>query len=156
MVSRTGFIIICLCLVSAASYAAGLTTGFSEVTLEGLGPGKGYSTQEVVGLPLTVVNTGEEPVDLKMELLMPDMSELKEGFEPIPDLAWIRLEKQEFKEIQPNEAATTDVVISIPPDEQYQGKKFQVFIWTHTIGEKIGVGLKSKLLFTIAREQTAK
>ncbi|OGW82845.1 MAG: hypothetical protein A2987_02030 [Omnitrophica bacterium RIFCSPLOWO2_01_FULL_45_10] len=145
------FLAIGLCLSPPKANAAGLSTGFSEVKIENLEIGKSYSTKETVGLPLVVVNTGDEPVDLKMELLLPQESELKEGFEPIPDLSWIRLERTEFKEIEPNEHATSDVIISIPPDPRYQGKKYQVFIWSHTVGGRIGVGLKSKLLFTIAK-----
>ena len=129
--------------------AAGLSTGFSEVKIENLEIGRSYSTKETAGLPLVVVNTGDEPVDLKVELLSPQESELREGFEPIPDLSWISLEKEDFNNIKPNEAATSDVVISIPDDEQYIGKKYQVFIWSHTTGRKIGVGLKSKLLLSI-------
>lgn len=129
--------------------AAGLSTGFSEVTLENLEIGKSYSTKEVAKLPLVVVNTGNEPIDLKIELLMPQSEELKEGFQAIPDLGWIKLEQTDFREIQPNEAATCDVIISIPGEAQYQGKKYQLFIWSHTVGRRIGVGLKSKLLFSI-------
>lgn len=129
--------------------AAGLSTGFSEVSLENLETGKSYSTKDKASLPLVVVNTGKEPVDLKVELLFPEESELKTGYEPVPDLNWISLEKYEFSDIEPGEAATTDVLISIPDDERFRGKKYQLFLWTHTIGRSIGVGLKSKLLMSI-------
>jgi len=142
-----------LCLLCCGTLdAAGLTTGFSEVSLSDLKIGKSYSTKETAGLPLVVVNTGDEPIDLKVELLLPQPSELKEGFEPIPDLTWIKLEKTEFKDIKPNDAAMTDVVISIPDDARYSGKKYQVFIWSHTVGRRIGVGLKSKLLFAVSKQ----
>lgn len=131
------------------AYAAGLSTTFSEVTLEGLEIGKGYSTKELANLPLAVVNTGEEPIDLKVEILLPEPEELKEGYEPIPDINWIRLKKSSFKGIKPKKAAVTDVKILIPADDIYKGKKYQVFIWTHSVGSAIGIGLKSKLLFTI-------
>lgn len=146
-------ILLVLMTVSSSNlWAKGLRTGFSEVTLEELETGKTYSTEEVANLPLVIVNTGEEPIDLKIELLLPDVSELKEGFKSIPDLNWIKLEQTEFTGIKPKEAAITDVVISIPDDDIYRGKRYQVFIWSHTIGTKIGVGLKSKLLFTIKNE----
>ncbi|MCM8781753.1 MAG: hypothetical protein NC828_01700 [Candidatus Omnitrophica bacterium] len=132
--------------------AAGLSTDFSEVSLENLEPGKTYSTKEVAALPLTVVNRGEEPIDLKIELLLPDASELKEGFEPIPDLGWVELKETEFKDIGPKKSVTTDVLINIPDNNIYRGKRFQVFIWSHTVGRQIGVGLKSKLLLSIKNE----
>ena len=144
------FLLAAWCFISYVTVeAAGLTTTFSEVKLENLQAGKTYSAKESAGLALVVVNTGEEAVDLKMELLLPQPSELKEGFAPIPDLSWIKLEKTEFKGIPPNKSAVSDVIISIPDDKQHQGKKYQVFIWSHTLGRRVGVGLKSKLLFTI-------
>lgn len=146
-------LLVTLCALSPSLWAKGLSTGFSELIIEDLGLGKTYSTKEVANLPLVVVNTGDEPVDLVMEPLIPDASELKEGYEPIPDLGWIKLEETEFKDIQPKEAAVTDVMISIPADDIYRGKRYQVFIWSHTIGTKIGVGLKSKLLFTIENKE---
>lgn len=152
-----GVILIMACGLTLAwrvsVYALGLTTRFSQVTLENLETGKSYSTKELAGLPLEVVNTGKEPVDLKIELLLPEPGELKQGFQPIPDLSWIKLEKKEFKNILPNAAASTDVVINIPDEPRYAGKKYQLFIWTHTVGPTIGVGLKSKLLFTISKKK---
>lgn len=136
----------------ASLEASGLSTGFSEVVLDNLMIGKTYSTNETVNLPLLVVNTGAEAVDLKIEVIMAEPSELKAGYEAMPDLSWIKLEKADFKEILPNEAAKTDVIISIPNDKRYSGKKYQVFIWTYTVGRKVGVGLKSKLLFSIKDE----
>lgn len=137
-------------LISAfAAEAGGLSTTFSEVTLEDLETGKTYSTKETANMPLEVANTGKEPVNLKVELIMPQAEELKKGFEPIPDLSWVKLEKTEFNNIKPNEKAVTDVVFSIPNTEKYMGKKYQVFIWSHTFGTNIGIGLKSKLLMII-------
>ncbi len=140
---------LALSLMANFAYAAGLSTTFSEVTLEGLEIGKNYSTKELAGLPLAVVNTGDESIDLKAEVLLPDVSELKEGYESIPDINWIKLKRTSFKNIKPKKAAVTDVKISIPADDIYKGKRYHVFIWTHSVGSVIGVGLKSKLLFTI-------
>jgi hypothetical protein len=138
-------VLICACVAEAG----GLSTTFSVVTLEDLEIGKTYSTKEVANMPLEIVNTGKEPVNLKIELILAQPEELKEGFEPIPDLSWIKLEKTEFNDIKPNETAVTDVILSIPDKEEYKGKKYQVFIWSHTFGTSIGVGLKSKLLLSI-------
>ncbi len=143
------FILSFICFNFHYAQAGGLSTTFSEVTLENLETGKAYSTKEVAGLPLEVINTGKEPVNLKVELLLPQESELKSGFEPIPDLSWIKLEKSEFKNIRLNEAAVTNVNIFIPNDKQYIGKKYQVYIWSHTVSGSIGAGLKSRLLLVI-------
>lgn len=135
-----------------AAEAGGLSTIFSEVTLENLEIGKTYSTKEAAKLPLEIVNTGKAPINLKVELVMPQEQELKTGFEPIPNLSWAKLEKIEFNNIGPNKSAVTDVVVSIPNKEKFKGKKYQVFIWSHTTGGAIGIGLKSKLLLVIKGE----
>lgn len=142
--------LLVFCLMPyALLQASGLSTGFSEVTLENLEAGRIYSIKDAAGLPLIIVNTGREPVDLKIELLLPDRSELNEGYASIPDLGWIKLARTEFRGIKPNDSAITDVIILIPDDKQYVDKKYQVFIWSHTVGKSIGLGLKSKLLFSI-------
>jgi len=145
-------VLLLLAICIPLAYAGGLSTTFSEVTLENLETGQAYSTNKTAGLPLIVINTGKQIVDLKVELLFPAAEELKPDFEPIPDLSWIKLEKTDFQGIKPNESAITDVIISIPGQKQYKGKQYQVFIWSHTTGTSIGIGLKSKLLLRIKSE----
>lgn len=141
---------IILCL-STPLYAGGLSTTFGEVKVENLKIGKEYSLEEVAKFPLIVNNTSDEVLELKVEVLYPKPKELKEDFEPIPDISWITLEKEEFT-LKPQEEAKTDVIIRIPDDKKYLGKRYQVYIWSHTVGRSLGVGLKSRLLFTIASE----
>lgn len=135
----------------ASLYAAGLSTTFSEITIDNLNIGRTYSIKEAIDLPLEILNTSNEPVDLELKLLLPEPQELKIGYESIPSLAWVELERTEFIALRPNGIATTDVVISIPDDEEYLGKQYQVFIWAYTVGERIDVGLKSNLLLKISQ-----
>jgi len=128
--------------------AGGLSTTFSEVHLNHLKAGGEYSMEEAVQFPLVVHNSSDEEVELVVEVLYPTEEELKEGFEPIPDISWIRL-KREYFTMGPGENAKTDVLIKIPDNEQYSGKSYQVYLWSHTIGRSLGVGLKSRLLFTV-------
>ena len=111
---------------------------------------------ELINLPLAVENTGDKNVNLKIDVLPPNKDELKEGYEPLPDSSWIKIAKDLF-EVEPKGMAVTDVIISIPDDERYLGKRYQAWIWSHTVGPgMIGVGLKSRILFSIAEaaEQT--
>jgi hypothetical protein len=134
--------------VSSPLYAGGLSTTFGEVKLENLKIGEEYSMEEAAEFPLVVQNTSDEQLAIKVEILYPKKEELKEGFEPIPDISWISLEKEQFS-LKPQEGAKTDVIIKIPNDKKYLGKKYQVYLWSHTVGRSLGVGLKSRLLFTI-------
>lgn len=138
-----------LACLSPPVYGRGLSTTFGEVKLENLKIGEEYSMEEAAEFPLVVLNTSDGIIELKVEVLYPKEGELKEGFEPIPDISWISLEEDYFI-LNPNEEARTDVVVNIPDDEEYIGRKYQVYLWSHTVGRAVGVGLKSRLLFTVA------
>jgi hypothetical protein len=144
--------LVVLAFGSTSALAAGLSTRFGEVTVTNLCIGHKYSMEETAKLPLAILNTSAGPVELRIDPMSPAESELKNGYEPIPDLSWISLERNLFT-IAPNEHGTTDIFVTIPNKRELLGKKFQVFIWSRTIGTSIGVGLKSKLLFDIAPEE---
>ncbi|MDI6735564.1 MAG: hypothetical protein QME42_05140 [bacterium] len=148
-------LILFLLCVRDAGAIMGLQTYFAKVLIENLNIGGTYSTKKLVNLPLNVLNTGEEEVNLKIETIIPAQGELDEGYEAIPDTSWIKVEKDTFFDVKSQEAIVTDVIITIPDDERYSGKRFEAFIWSHTVakgGIGFGVGLKSKLLFTISNE----
>ena len=133
-------------------YAGGLRTTFGEVVMENVKIGESYSTTRMVNMPLKVMNTSNMELKLLMEILKPREEELKEGYEIIPSTDWIKLDKYGYF-VKPSEEAISDVVITIPNDEQYMGKKFQAYIWSHTVGGEgfvLAVGLKSRLLIHIS------
>jgi len=130
--------------------AGGLRTQLGEVVIENLQIGQTYNLKELANLQLIVTNSGETQVDLQMEVLLPDSGELRQGAAAIPDPSWIALSQDLFK-LGPNQNAISDIIISIPDDDQYLGKKYQVNIWSHTLGGRsmnVAVGLKSRIIFT--------
>jgi hypothetical protein len=133
--------------------AAGLKTTFVKVSLENLRAGDTYSIRQLANLPLAVYNTGADTISLKVEATIPLAGELREGYEPIPDLSWIRLTQDVFEGIRPGASAMTDVAISIPSDGRCLGKHYQVMIWSHTVGDGlIACGLKGEVLFGVSSE----
>lgn len=132
--------------------AGGLRTQLGEVVIENLQIGQTYNLKELANLRLIVTNTSDYSVDLRMDILLPDSSELRQGAEPLPDTTWVSLSHNLFK-LDPDEKATSDITISIPDDDQYLGKKYQVTIWSRTLGGKgagmfLAFGLKSRIIFT--------
>jgi len=130
------------------SQANGLRTSFGKVALENVPMGVEYSMRRDSQFPLVIENNSDSVVEIKIEVLAPEGSEVQEGYEPIPSVDWVKLEKTSFM-VEPNGKAETDVVINIPYKEEYLGRKFHVFIWSHTIGESLGLGIRSKLLFSV-------
>ncbi len=142
-------------IAAGAAYAGGLSTTFVEVKLKDLKPGQTYSMKEEKGRALKVDNTTEDmTVDIAIEPEAPVDYNLVPGYEPIPDISWVEIEKDSFKGIGPGQAAETDIRISIPKGKGHKGKKYQVYIYSHTTGQAtFRTGLMSRILFEIAGEE---
>lgn len=146
-----GLILMVLLGIPFKAKAGGLSTQLGEVVVENLKIGHTYSLKDLANLPLIVTNNCDNKVDLKMEVLTPEFSELRNNSEPIPDPSWIRVAK-DFFELSPGEKAVSDIIISIPDDAKYFGKKYQAMIWSHTVGGKgfvLAYGLKTGVIFNI-------
>ena len=153
MLYRISVLIFALGMVcpSGPSYADGLRTGFGKVILENIPIGVIYSMRKDSKFPLSIKNESDRKISIKIEVVIPKEGEIQEGYEAIPDTSWIILEQNQFT-IEANGAAETDVVINIPDDKKYIGRKFHVFILSYTTGESLGIGLKSKLLFSVGNK----
>lgn len=150
MKRRILFITICILFLSGQLvYAMGLSTTFGQVRVDNVKIGQTYSMEKDAETPLIIKNTSDIELALKIDVLKPKENELIEECEAIPDTSWITLEQNSFV-LPPKNEISTDVIISIPDEERYKGKRYQVYIWSHTTGS-IAVGLKSKLLISIAK-----
>ncbi len=135
---------------------AGVRTPIGEVTLDNVPIGEEINMRELSNTPYRVMNTSDKPVILRMAIVGQDPGEyVKAGYEKIPDLGWIRLDKTEFR-LAPGEEGITDVFINIPKDEKYLSKKYQAYIWaqSYPLEEEPGInvltGVKSRVLLNIS------
>jgi len=144
------FIVAVILIWPCYMEASGLKTGLGEVVIENLQIGQTYNLTKLANLKLVVTNTSYNTVDLQMDVLLPDLNQLRQEAEPLPDKSWVKLSQDLFK-VDPNQKANTDIIISIPDDDQYLDKKYQFIIWSHTLGEggmNMAVGLNSRIIFT--------
>lgn len=135
--------------------AGGIGTNFGKVIVKNLEVGKTYSISKLSKFLLTVKNNSEGPTGLEIEILKPspDDKRLIEGREPIPDTSWISLEKYAFN-IPPGEEITTDVIVSIPENEAYRGKKYLVYILSRTTKGMIRLALQGRMTLEIAEDES--
>lgn len=153
---RIGFVIATVLVLALtvmmpqSTLAGGLSTQLGEVVVTNLQIGQTYNLRDLANLQITVTNTGEYVVNLKMDVLQPKNRELRQGAAIIPDASWVTL-SQDYFTVGSMQPASSDIIISIPDDPQYLGKKFQVIIWSHTVGAGstfMEVGLKSRIIFS--------
>lgn len=139
-----------IALTSTPLAAGGLSTQLGEVVIQNLQISQSYNLRELANLQLIVTNTGKESVHLRMDILKPEERELRQEAAAVPDASWITLSRDTFS-LGPMEPARADIIITIPDDSRYLGKKYQVIIWSHTVGNGstfMEVGLKSRIIFT--------
>jgi hypothetical protein len=147
-----GVILVSPALCTPSAAAGGLRCSPGEVVIENLEIGREYSLLALANVPLTVFNTGEEAVLVRVEPLRPEAAEVRSGVEPIPDAAWASACPDSF-ELAPQESKAVELKLRIPDDETLLGRTFQVQFWSHTLprpGEMLAYGLSSRVLFSIA------
>lgn len=132
-------------------FGAALTANFGEIVVQELRIGYPFSLKERAQFPYIITNAGSKPIEVKIEVKPPLESKVKKGYEPIPDVSWISLEK-DFFVINPHEQVSLDIVFNIPKDEKLIGKKYQVSLFPYTIEGIIQVQVESNILFTISKE----
>ena len=145
-------------LAPPARAGLGMSTRFGLVTLENLLPGTTVNTREAANLPYVITNRSDVPLTVKIVVERPgkDLGMEKLGYEVIPDTSWVRLDRTEL-EAAPGQDVGADVVLHVPDDDRWLGKRYQVNL--HATGQgpgMFGVGLMSVLRFSVAsRRPTA-
>lgn len=134
----TTIAIFCFLFSLEFGFCLGLSSTMGEVSIENLTIGSTYSVFQQSGMYLEILNKGDESVSLRIDITKPKNipEDLKKGYEPIPSIDWVKVEKNFFSEIQPGEKAITDITIIIPDDKKHYGKRYQVYLWSRTIPKK--------------------
>ena len=133
--------------MAICSYAGGLSTTFVQAKVENLEPGKEYSITDLTKSLVIKNTTSKITTDIEISPENAKEYNLIDGYEPLPDISWIKVKKSYFKDVGPGEKVETEVTISIPDNKAYYGKKYQAYLYSHTAGKgTFRMGLMSRLL----------
>jgi len=130
--------------------------GFSpgEIAYNNLQIGQIYDFRELSNTQHVVVNKSDSPVSVAIVKFKPSKSSVKKGYEPILDLNWVRVVPDIIKNIKPKKRKKVGIIVSIPDEEKYLGKKYQIMLQARTIGKSfIGVAMNNRILITISKEK---
>ncbi len=131
---------------------AGIGFSPSEIIYNNLQIGREYDFGELSNIQFEVKNRSESPVSVRIVKYKP--SSAKAGYEPIPDLSWVTVYPELLEKIKPKSKKQVGVKISIPDDEKYLGKKYQIMLQARTTGKSfIGIALNNRIMFTISEEK---
>ena len=158
------FLLFSICRVGFA-YADGISTDLAKLLIDDLRIGHSYrvSQEDVQILTakgfvwtsdvfLRITNTSAIEKDVYIMMLEFTEADM-EGYEVIPDMSWIEPETDYFPSVGSNETVQTDIIITIPDDRQYLGKKYEAKILSYIQYQGIiGIGVISKIYFSISSE----
>lgn len=155
-----GALMLCLSgfVMTETCHAVGLSVTWGEVRLENLKIGASYNMKDMAKTPYKVTYRGDKEVEIAVEVLAPREDELKDGYETIPDPSWVKVMNDRFF-LGPGESAYSDVVITIPDDKKYFGKRYQAHVHAHSVGAVqgvIGLALTSRIMIGIAQSEETK
>ena len=131
--------------------AGGLSCSLGEVVIENLKIGHVYSLETLANLPLMITNTADQPATIRIQPLVPDAGELRQGAEAVPSALWGGARPDSFL-LAAHETRKVELELRIPDDEKLFGRKFEVIFWSHTLaqaGDLLAYGLKSRVIFSI-------
>jgi len=148
-------LILGLMLIPVMTFGEGISLDtYGEVLVENLAIGESYSMMKLINLPYRVNNLSKQSAYLQIQPVKPQSSELKPGFEIIDNLDWINMGNS-LVAIAANGTYDTDIVLTIPKDKKYLGKKYQVFLAARFYDPNaslvaLSLGVMGRLLFTVA------
>lgn len=135
--------------IGRASVTRSLATEFVEVLVEGVPVASRYVLE---AKSVEVRNQSDLPMKIRYDADVPQPDELRAGYEPIPDAAWVSFEPRVF-DLKPGDTAAGKLVLYVPDDPNLVGRKFQVMLLLHAdpgAGSVLSIGLKPRFLFTVA------
>jgi hypothetical protein len=127
----------------------------------GIDPGKVYIDNLYPGaeadVPITIYNQNDYTTTFLVGARQPDHTET--GYEPFPHLDWISIEPEQVT-IDAHENSEIMVVIIMPEDARYSGKKAEVWVRFKEqekpdSGEMIQVEIATRLLISTRVEEEA-
>lgn len=135
---------------STTAHAGGLRCSIGEVLVDNLRVGGDYSLRTLANLPLSITNTGDQPVVVRVDVVVPGADELRYGAAALPNVSWASALPDSFG-LDPQETRDVELRLRIPDDPALCGRKFQVAFWSHTLpqpGDFVACGLSSRVIFS--------
>ncbi len=129
-------LILLLAVVSSEAKIGILGRFADDIVLERLSIGKTYNLRTLGNIPYRITNVGDAETDVVIEPYIPLENQLKPDYEAIPDPSWVQVIPNQFR-LKPQETGIAEVILTIPPDEKYLNRHFQVGI----AGKQKGTGL---------------
>lgn len=151
MIKTTGLILLMLSCAGTV-WAAAFTVNYSDIVLENLQPGIPVSLLQKAAFTLGINNVDTLSANMCLEVVAPNKNQLKEGYEPIPDVTWIKFDRESCW-IKPNQTENFNMIVYVPYNERLFGKKYEAIITAYTLEGVLKINIKSKVFISFTAER---
>lgn len=135
----------CFPLLSLHAQKLGISSRFGDVVVRRIQPGEIYNLKAIKNVPYVVSNLSEAPMDVKLEIVPPLEGTLKEGYEVLPSMDWVKIVPDRLK-LGPKESGSSEILISVPKDPKWKDRSYQCAIYAHSANPGfLNVGIYDKL-----------
>lgn len=132
----------------------GISFGPGEIIYNNLQIGESYDFGKLSNVKFEVKNNCEKSIGIKIIKYAPSKGSVKKGYEPIPDLSWVKVYPDSHKKIRPGKKKKASIIITIPNKKKYLGKKYQVMLQARIDSKSfMGVGVNSRVLFSVNKKK---
>lgn len=146
---KVNFTILAFLAGTPAQAKMSLGVQFPEIVMEKVELGQAYNLRQLKGIPYIVMNKSDMPLNVEVEVQVPQDKDLKEGYEAIPDPAWLRILPNKFH-MEPGDVMPSDVILAVPADSAFSGRHFQAFLFARSKGAgMLQVGVKHMVRFSV-------
>lgn len=150
MIQKALFMAFLLFYFAGSIYGQSRLTAPGQIEISMVTIGQIYDFKKISGTYYEVANYVQDGLKLKIEPLIPSPDRLaSKEFEPIPDLSWVRLDKEEFT-LKYGENTSANFYLTIPDDAQLLGKKYQFNLSVYAINYPRPLSLTTQILVTIS------
>jgi len=151
------------CLAALAALAgavdSGVSLGPALILVRDVPVGRRFSLGEAAQVRYALTNNSDEPVLYSVKAVVPDsynFAEFETGYEPAPDAAWFRLDREEV-EIPARGRVEVDLTVDIPDRPELRNRHWIVAVEAGR-SQKVAIGAALRLrarimLETVVAEQ---
>jgi hypothetical protein len=147
--AKVSFLFTLFVLGAPAMAKMSMGVQFPDIVLEKLDLGAAYNLRQLKGIPYVVMNKSDVPLDIQVEVQVPQKKDLKEGYEAIPDTRWLKVLPNKFR-LEAGDVAPADVILAIPADASLSGRHFQAHLHARSAGAgMLQIGVMHMIRFSV-------
>lgn len=146
---KVNFTILAFLAAMPAQAKMSLGVQFPDIVMEKVELGAAYNLRQLKGIPYVVMNKSDTPLDILVDVLVPEAKDMKEGYEAIPDTSWIKIMPNKFH-LEPGDVMPSDIILAIPKDPALAGRHFQAHLYARSNGAgMLQVGVMHLVRFSV-------